>query len=103
MHKAEAEAVCLRARFSPPWRNTESRIIAARVVTAIAASSLLSLPLGMHHTYWVVTVAGAVLQASHVSRLSAIRAMDRVLGTVLGVAIFGLIELGRPQGLWLVV
>ena len=102
MHKAEAEAVCLRARFSPPWRNTESRIIAVRVVTAIAASSLLSLPLGMHHTYWVVMVAGAVLQASHVSRLNAIRAMHRVLGTVLGVAIFGLIKLADPRGIWLV-
>jgi uncharacterized membrane protein YccC len=92
----------LRARFSPPWRNTESRTIAVRVVTAIAASSLLSLPLGMHHTYWVVMVAGAVLQASHVSRLSAIRAMHRVLGTVLGVAIFGLIKLADPRGIWLV-
>jgi hypothetical protein len=103
MDKPEPEAVCLRARFSPPWRNTESRIIAVRVVTAVAAASLLSLPLGMHHSYWVVMVAGAVLQASHLSRFSAIRAMHRVLGTVLGVAIFGLIKLADPRGLWLVV
>jgi uncharacterized membrane protein YccC len=103
MHKAEAEAVGLRARFSPLWRNTESLTITVRVVAAVAAASLLSVPLGMHHFYWVVMVAGAVLQASHVSRLSAIRAMRCVLGTILGVAIFGLIKLADPQGIWLVV
>jgi uncharacterized membrane protein YccC len=48
-------------------------------------------------------VAGAVLQTSHVSRFSAIRAMHRVLGTVLGVAIFGLIKLADPRGFWLIV
>ena len=104
MDKPGPEAVCSRARFSPPpWRNTESKIIAVRVVAAVAAASLLSLPLGMHHSYWVVMVAGAVLQASHVSRFSAIRAMHRILGTILGVAIFGLIKLADPQGIWLVV
>ena len=103
MDKPEPEAACLRARFSPLWRNTESKIIAVRVVAAVAAAGLLSVPLGMHHSYWVVMVAGAVLQASHVSRFSAIRAMHRVLGTVLGIAIFGLIKLADPRGFWLVV
>ena len=79
MDKPGPEAVCSRARFSPLWRNTESKIIAVRVVAAVAAASLLSLPLGMHHSYWVAMVAGAVLQASHVSRFSAIRAMHRIL------------------------
>ena len=103
MDKPEPEAVCLRARFSPLLRNTESKIIAVRVIAAVAAASLLSVPLGMHHSYWMVMVAGAVLQGSHVSRFSAIRAMHRVLGTILGVAIFGLIKLADPQGIWLVV
>ena len=103
MHKAEAEAVCLRALFSPRWRDTESVTIAVRVVVAVATASLVSLPLGVHRSYWVVVVAGAVLQANHVSRFGAIRAMHRVLGTVLGVAIFGLIKLAEPRGSWLVV
>lgn len=103
MDKPEPEAGCLRALFSPLWGKTESRIIAARVIAAVAAASLLSLLLGIYHSYWVAMVAGAVLQASHVSRFSAIRAMHRVLGTVLGVAIFGLIKLADPQGIWLVV
>jgi hypothetical protein len=103
MKKPEPQAVSLRARFSPLLRNPESNIIATRVITAVAAASLLSLPLGMQHSYWVVMVAGAVLQASHISGFSAIRAMHRVLGTVLGIAIFGLIKLADPRGIWLVV
>jgi hypothetical protein len=101
--KPRPEAVCLRTCFSPLWRNPESKIIAARVIAAVAAASLLSLPLGVHHSYWIVMVAGAVLQASHVSRFSAIRTLHRVLGTILGVAIFGLIKLADPRGIWLVV
>ena len=103
MRKAGADAFCWHARFSPPWRNPESRIIALRVVSAVAVAGLLSLPLGIHRSYWLVMVAGALLQASHDSRSSAIRAVHRVLGTVVGVVIFGLIELGQPRGLWLVV
>jgi uncharacterized membrane protein YccC len=57
----------------------------------------------MQHSYWMVIVAGAVLQASHLSRFSAIRTLHRVLGTILGVAIFGLIKLADPRGIWLVV
>jgi hypothetical protein len=101
--KPEPEGVCLRARFSFVWRNPESKIIALRVIAAVAAGGLLSLPLGMHHSYWMIMVAGAVLQATHVSRFNAIRAIHRVLGTVLGIAIFGLIKLADPRGIWLVV
>jgi uncharacterized membrane protein YccC len=101
--KPEPEGICLRARFSFVWRNPESKIIALRVIAAVAAGGLLSLPLGMHHSYWMIMVAGAVLQATHVSRFNAIRAIHRVLGTVLGIAVFGLIKLADPRGICLVV
>ncbi|MBV8330889.1 MAG: FUSC family protein, partial [Verrucomicrobia bacterium] len=103
MRNQEVEAIRLRARFLPCWRDAESATIALRVVVAVATAGLLSVPFGAHRSYWVVMVAGAVLQAGHVSRSSAARAMHRVLGTLLGVAIFGLINLGEPRGLWLVV
>jgi Fusaric acid resistance protein-like len=103
MRKAEGEGDRLRARFLPIWRNTEKATIATRAVVAVATASLLSFPLGVHHAYWTVMVAGAVLQTSHVSRHGAIRAMHRVLGTILGVAIFDLIKLAEPRGFWLVV
>jgi uncharacterized membrane protein YccC len=103
MRTREGEADRLRTGFLPIWRDTKTATIAARVVVAVATAALLSLLLGLHRSYWVAMVAGAVLQASHLSRSSAIRAMHRVVGTVLGVAIFGLIELAEPRGLWLVV
>ncbi|HYZ75719.1 MAG TPA: hypothetical protein VE641_21760 [Chthoniobacterales bacterium] len=36
--KPEAEAVRLRGRFSLVWRKPESKIVAARVIAAVAAS-----------------------------------------------------------------
>jgi hypothetical protein len=103
MRRPEVEAVCLRTQFLPCWRDAEAATIALRVVVAVATAGLLSVPFGVHRSYWVIMVAGAVLQGTHLSRSSAIRAMHRVLGTVLGVAIFGLINLAEPRGLWLVV
>jgi len=47
-------------------------------------------------------IAGAVLQASHVRRLTVIRTVQRVLGTVVGVAVLALLAGMDPSGLWLV-
>jgi hypothetical protein len=80
----------------------ETATIAARVILAVVAAGLLSIPLGVRRSYWMVAVAGAVLQASHVSRASAVRAAHRVLGTLLGVVVFALLWLAGPSGLWLV-
>jgi hypothetical protein len=84
------------------WLEGKRALIATRVVVAVAISGLVSLILGVHRYYWVVMVAGAVLQASHGLLATANRTMHRVLGTVLGVAVFGLIQLVEPSGLWLV-
>jgi len=54
-------------------------IITARVVLAVAAAALLSVSLRVQHSYWMVMVAGAVLQTSHMSQAGAIRAVNRVL------------------------
>src|SRR3954469_1928809 len=47
-------------------------------------------------------VAGAALQASHVRRLSVIRAAQRVLGTFLGVAVFALLVVIQSNDFWFV-
>lgn len=101
VRRCEGKAVGLRKRFAPGRLNGEMVAIAARLVVAVAAAGLLSLSLGVRG-YWMAMVAGAVLQASHVSRSSASRAVHRVLGTVCGVAVFGVIQLVDPRGLWLV-
>jgi uncharacterized membrane protein YccC len=96
------EAVGMRVRHLANSLDREAATIAARVIAAVAAAGLLSVSFGARHSYWMVMVAGAVLQASHVSRSSAVRAVHRVLGTVFGVAVFGLIQFVGPKGLWLV-
>lgn len=91
--------VPLREMLSfPRWLGAEQSIITARVVVAVAGAGLLSVVLGNRHGYWIAMVAGAVLQASHVSRLSAIRAVQRVLGTFVGVVVFGVIHMANPEG-----
>ncbi len=102
VRRRDGKAAGLRVLFPFTQFDRETATIAARVVLAVAAAGLLSLPLGVRHSYWMVMVAGAVLQASHVSRSSAMRAAHRVLGTFLGVAVFGLVKLVGPSGLWLV-
>ncbi|WP_143037280.1 FUSC family protein [Paraburkholderia tuberum] len=102
VHQRKGEASSLRMRFPPSLLDGEKATIAARVIVAVASAGLLSLSFGEHRAYWTVMVAGAVLQGSHVSRSSAIRAVHRVVGTVLGAAVFGLIQLVDPKGLWLV-
>lgn len=78
-------------------------MISARIVIGVTIASLISLPLGVHRAYWVILAAVAVLQLGHNRRLTTIKAIHRVLGTVFGVLGFGLIAVGQPSGLWLVL
>jgi hypothetical protein len=80
-----------------------SAIIAARVITAVAIASVLAVPLGIGHAYWLIMVAGVVLQVRHSLRFTTTRGAHRVLGTVAGVAVFGLFALLGPSGLALAV
>jgi Fusaric acid resistance protein-like len=82
--------------------DAEKSIITARVVLAVAVAGLFSVFLRVRHGYWMVMVAGAVLQMTYVAQYSAIRAVHRVLGTVLGVVVFGVICLADPRGAWLI-
>jgi hypothetical protein len=99
-HKREPSAG--GALFLPSRLDAEKFTITTRVVLAVATASVMSVLLQVRHGYWMVMVAGAVLQATHVLQCSAIRAVQRVLGTVLGVLIFALIHRADPKGAWLI-
>ena len=88
--------------FSVRRLDAEKSNIIARVVLAVAVAGVLSVFLRLRHGYWMVMVAGAVLQMTHVAQYSAIRAVHRVVGTVLGVVVFGVIRLAHPRGAWLI-
>jgi uncharacterized membrane protein YccC len=77
-------------------------LITARVALAVAAA-IVGLLFRAGHAYWVIIVAGAVLQATWVSRDSAVRAVHRLLGTFAGVGFFGLIRFLDPRGGWLIL
>lgn len=98
----EGDPVGPRSPFPRPWLEGETVTIAARVVAAVAIAGLAGLALGLQRSYWMVMVAGAVLQARYDSRSNVVRALHRILGTVMGVAIFGLIRLVEPEGWYLV-
>jgi uncharacterized membrane protein YccC len=80
-----------------------SRIIAYRVITAVAIASLVTMPFGFDHAYWVVMVAGVVLQISRSLRRTIIRVVHRVLGTFAGVGSFILMSQMELDGMKLVI
>ncbi|MER7670707.1 FUSC family protein [Kitasatospora sp. NPDC096128] len=89
---AEAAELCARR---PDPRPSPSRAlrpgsallpIALRVAVGCAAAGWLSLALGVGRPYWAVVTAASVFQAN--STLSWQRALQRVLGNLLGLALF---------------
>lgn len=80
-----------------------SRIIISRILISTTIASLVSIPLGMPHAYWVIMTAGVLLQTGHTLRIPTIRAIQRIIGTILGVLVFGFLASTHPSGYWLVL
>jgi hypothetical protein len=89
---------------SEPFRfdfSGDTRVIVIRLAIASAIAVLVSSPLGVHRTYWVLLTVIAILQNGRRLRLTALRGIHRVLGTILGLGLFALVVVWNPQGLWL--
>jgi len=80
-----------------------TRQLVIRIVIAASIAGVLSAPLGAHRTYWAVLAAIAVLQVSNSRHITTLRAVHRVLGTILGLGIFGLLALKDIDGFGLVI
>jgi hypothetical protein len=80
-----------------------SRLIVFRLIAASAIAVVVSAPFGVHRVYWVLLTVVAILQNDHRIRLTALRGVHRVGGTLIGVGLFGLIALWSPSGIWLAV
>jgi hypothetical protein len=78
-----------------------SRLILFRLIIASAIAVVVSAPLGVHRMYWVLVTVVAILQNDHRIRLTVLRGVHRVAGTLIGVGLFALIALVNPSGLWL--
>ncbi len=81
----------------------ENATIFVRVVSAVAIASLLTVIWDVDRGYWLVMVAGVLLQSTHSVRVTVVRAVHRVLGTLLGVAAFSLLLVLNPEGFALVL
>ncbi|WP_108248991.1 FUSC family protein [Planctomonas deserti] len=77
----------------------EARIVTVRLLVAVAATGLVSLPLGTHRGYWITSAAVAILGAGAGRRITATRAVHRVLGTLVGSALVLVVALISPAGL----
>ncbi|MFE7529345.1 FUSC family protein [Kitasatospora sp. NPDC057542] len=89
--EAEAQAAARRSGPRPPFRQalrpgSALLPIALRVAVGCAAAGWLSLALGGGRPYWAVVTAASVFQAN--STLSWQRALQRVLGNLLGLLLF---------------
>jgi hypothetical protein len=79
----------------------DTRVIVIRLAIASAIAVLVSSPLGVHRTYWVLLTVIAILQNGRRLRLTALRGIHRVLGTLAGLGLFALVLLWGPKGLLL--
>ncbi len=77
--------------------------VTMRIVSGVLIAALVSKLVGVHRAYWVIVAATAVLQTGFNRRLTTIRALHRVFGTVIGVAVFELIHWLHPQGIFVVL
>jgi uncharacterized membrane protein YccC len=62
---------------------------------------VVSSPLGVHRTYWVLLTVIAIMQNGRRLRLTALRGIHRVLGTFVGLGLFALVLVWGPKGLLL--
>lgn len=77
----------------------ETRLVTVRLLVAVVATALVSVPLGTHRGYWITTAAVAILGAGAGRRITAVRAVHRVLGTLVGSLLVLALALVSPQGL----
>lgn len=75
---------------------------AGRVTAGVALACLASLWFDAFRLHWVVVTTMAILQAAHDRSFALVRVVQRVLGTLLGLALFeGVLQL-QPHGAELV-
>jgi MFS family permease len=98
VRQRDLEAHRARQRFRFDFSG-DTRVIVIRLAIASGIAVLVASPLGVHRAYWVLLTVIAILQNGRRLRLTALRGIHRVLGTLLGLGLFALVMLWDPQGL----
>lgn len=80
-----------------------ARTLMIRILLAVTVTSIFSVPLGVPRAYWAIMTAGVLLQTGHTLQVPTRRAIQRVVGTLIGVAIFSLLGRADPGEMQLVL
>ncbi|TDO86172.1 putative membrane protein YccC [Enemella evansiae] len=80
---------------------SEVWLIGARVGVATLLAGVLAMLVGASHPYWAVAFATLVLHQGGTRHAQTVRGLQRLLGTVLGLGLFGLVLWWQPGGVWL--
>jgi hypothetical protein len=96
------DRIMARQRF-PFELDSQTRIILIRILIGAAIAAGLAVGLGLPRAYWVSLTLVAILQNGHLVSLTAVRGIHRVLGTLVGVGLFALVQLFHPSGWWTVL
>lgn len=88
----------LRQAISPGSR---SLVVVARAGLAVVISGLIAGALGVDHAYWAMTAAVLMLYQGFDQTRMLTRSLQRLLGTLVGLILAGVILMAHPGGLWL--
>ena len=80
-----------------------SKSITIRTVAGVIVAVITAWLFKEDRIYWLVLPVIAILQVSYSVRLTVVKAIHRMGGSLLGVVLYGLILTINPQGVWLIV
>ena len=95
--QTEARDEALVMNVDPVVRDAVGRIMTGVLLAVLAGHWLLA-----YRPHWVVITTMAILQGALDRQFTLVRAIQRVLGTVLGIALFEVVLLAEPSGLGMV-
>ncbi|MGO1173283.1 MAG: FUSC family protein, partial [Actinomycetaceae bacterium] len=72
------------------WWPSESMLVALRLLVATAVAGTVATLLGNDHVYWAVVFAALIVQTGGTRYAQATKALQRVVGTLLGLGVFSL-------------
>lgn len=76
----------------------ESGVIVVRVAVAVTIAVALTAASGLHATVWTTLAAAAILQSGVRRRMTAMRAVHRVVGTAVGIVLYLGMAVFVPSG-----
>jgi len=76
-------------------------VVVARVGIAAVVAGSVATTMGLEHVYWSIAAAVLVLHYGHDRRRTLERAVQRLVGTWIGLVLAAPILYWHPQGLWL--